>query len=259
MHEPPGLVDRLEDRLRVERRDRARIDHLGLDPLGRERLGGAERAVDRPRRGHDRHVASLAADRSLAERHEVLPVGHLAVLEREQIVVQVDDGVVVADRGRHQPLGVRCGRRHDDLQAGHAHEEPADRAGVLARPAGGEAEAGLEDERHLHLAAAHRAEARRLVDHLVHRDEHELGHVELDHGPVAGDRSADRHSDLGRLRDRRDAHAVAAERVDVRLVLGRRHVLAEVENGVVAFHLEPDRLVDRGDEGQFVCHASTAS
>ena len=36
--------------------------------------------------------------------------------------------------------------------------------GVLARPAGGEAVAGLEHERHLDLAAAHGAEARRLVD-----------------------------------------------------------------------------------------------
>ena len=255
----PGLVDRLEDRLRVERRERARVDHLRLDPLRGQLLGCTERAIDRPARGDDRHVAALAPDRGLAEGNEVLAVGHLSVLEREQIVVQVDDGVVVADRGRHQPLGVGGGRRHHDLEAGNAHEERADRAGVLAGPAGGEAEARLEHERHLHLAAAHRAEAGRLVDHLVHRDEHELGHVELDHGPEAGERGADRHADLGRLGDRRDADAVLAERVDVRLVLGRRHVLAEVEDGVVALHLEPDRLVDGGDEGQFMCHESIAS
>ena len=57
----------------------------------------------------DRHVAALAPDRGLAERHEVLAVGHLAVLEREQVVVEEDDRVVVADRGRHQAL--RVGRR----------------------------------------------------------------------------------------------------------------------------------------------------
>ena len=86
-------------------------------PSAGERLGGAERAVDRPAGGDDRDVAALAPDRGLAERHEVLAVGHLAVLEREQVVVQVDDRVVVADRGRHQALRVGGGRRHDDLQA----------------------------------------------------------------------------------------------------------------------------------------------
>ena len=111
-HEAAGLVDRLEDRLRVERRERARVDHLGLDALRGEPLGRAERAVDRPARGDDRHVAALAPDRGLAERDEVLAVGHLAVLEREQVVVQVDDRVVVADRRRHQALGVGGRRRH---------------------------------------------------------------------------------------------------------------------------------------------------
>ena len=70
----------------------------------------------------DRDVAALAPDRGLAERDEVLAVRHLAVLEREQVVVQVDDRVVVADRGRHQALRVGGRRRHDDLEAGHAHE-----------------------------------------------------------------------------------------------------------------------------------------
>jgi len=161
--------------------------------------------------------------------------------------------------GRHQAFRVGGGRRHHDLQARHAHEHRTDRAGVLARPAGGEAEAGLEHQGDLDLAAAHGAEARRLVDHLVHRDEHELGHVELDHGPEARHGRSDRHADLGRLGDRGDADAVLAELLDVRLVLGRRHVLAEVEDRVVALHLEHDRLVDGGDERQFMCHESIAS
>ena len=114
-HEPAGLLDRLQDRLGVERRQRARIDDLGLDALLGELLGRVERAVDAPAGGDDRDVAALAPDGGLAERHEVLAVGHLAVLEREQVVVQVDDRVVVADRGRHQALGVGRRRRHDDL------------------------------------------------------------------------------------------------------------------------------------------------
>ena len=221
-----------------------------------ERLGRPERAVDRPPRGDDRHVTALAPDRRLAERHEILPVGHLAVLEREQVVVQVDDRVVVADRGRHQPLRVGSRRRHDDLETGDAHEEGVDRARVLARPARSEPVPGLEDERNLDLPTRHGAEAVPFVDDLVHGDEHELGHVELDDGPEAGESSADRDPDLGRLGDRRDPDPVLAERVDVGLVLGRGHVLAEVEDRLVPLHLEHDRLVDGGDEGQFVCHGN---
>ena len=202
----------------------------------------------------DGHVAAGAADGGLAERHQVLAVGHLAVLEREQVVVQVDDGVVVADGGRHQALGVGGGGGHDDLQAGHAHEHRADGAGVLAGPAGREAVAGLEHDRHLGLAAGHGVEARALVDDLIHGHEHELGHVELDDRAEAGQRGAGRHADLGRLGDRGDAHAVAPEGLDERLALGRGHVLAEVEDAVVARHLQVDGLADGGDVGQFMRH-----
>ncbi len=187
----------------------------------------------------------------------MLAVGHLAVLQRQQIVVQVDDRVVVTDRGRHQALRVGGRRGDGHLEAGHAHEEPGERRGVLAGPAGGEPVPGLQHDRHLHLSAAHAAEARRLVHHLVHRDEHELGHVKLDDRPEAGKRRADGDADLGRLGDRRDAHAVLAERVDERLVLRRRHVLAEVQDALVALHLELDRLDDRGDVRKLVCHSSS--
>ena len=37
----------------------------------------------------------------------MLAFGDVAVLEREQVVVEEDDRVVVADRGRHQTLRVR--------------------------------------------------------------------------------------------------------------------------------------------------------
>ena len=130
---------------------------------------------------------------------------------------------------------------------------------MLAGPAGGEPVAGLEHDRHLDLAAAHGAEARRLVEHLIHGHQHELGHVELDHGTEARERGADGDADLGGLGDRGDADAVLAEGVDEGLVLGRGHVLAEVEDALVALHLEVDGLADGGDVRQFVCHESIAS
>ena len=69
-----------------------------LDALRRELLGGGERLAEQPAERDDRDVASLAPHRRLAERDDVLALGHLAVLERQQVVVEEDDGVVVADR-----------------------------------------------------------------------------------------------------------------------------------------------------------------
>ena len=50
-HEVAGLLDRLEDRVEVERRERARVDHLGLDALAGQLLGRGERPVDHPAGG----------------------------------------------------------------------------------------------------------------------------------------------------------------------------------------------------------------
>ena len=125
---------------------------------------------------------------------------------------------------------------------------------MLARPAGGEPVAGLEHERDLDLAAAHVAQARRLVDDLVHRHQHELGHQQLDDRPVAAEGQPDRHADLGRLGDRRDADAIAAERLDERVLVARGDVLAVEHDGLVAGHLLLDRLVDGSDVGDLSCH-----
>ena len=133
----------------------------------------------------DRHVAPLATHRRLADRNDVLALRHVAVLERQQVVVEEDDRVVVADRRGHQALRIRGRRGDDDLETRDAHEHAVDRARVLAGPARGEPVAGLEHDRHLHLPAGHGVEAGSLVHDLVHGDEHELRHVQLDNRPVA--------------------------------------------------------------------------
>ncbi len=248
--QPAGLAHRLEDRGEVEWRDGARIDDLGLDALLRELLGRSERAVHHPAGGDDREIPARAAHRRLSEGHQVLAVRHLTVLEREHVVVQVDDRVVVAYGRGHQALGVGGRGRHDHLQARRAHEHRGERTGMLAGPAGGEAVAGLHDQRYLDLAAGHVAEARRLVHHLVHRHQHELGHVEFDDRAVAGHRRADRHADLGGLGDRRHAHAIVTVGGDELVVFGRGHVLAEVQDVRVAAHFLVDARVDGCNEGE---------
>ena len=53
-----GAPHRLRERVEVERHERARVDHLGLDPvLAREPVGRLERLADHPRERDDRDVA----------------------------------------------------------------------------------------------------------------------------------------------------------------------------------------------------------
>jgi hypothetical protein len=62
--------------------------------------------------------------------------------------------------------------------------------------------------------------------------------------------SSDRHADFGSLGYRRHTHAVVPVGRDERMILGRRQVLAEVQNARIALHLLVDARVDRRDEGK---------
>ncbi len=118
--EAAGLHHRGDDRLGVERAQRAQVDHLGVDAelfeLGR-RLGGVGHA-DGP--GDDRHILAGAMDARLADgQHEVIELRHLEALPVEDLVLKEDDGFGSRDRGLEQALGIggRVGR--NDLEAGN--------------------------------------------------------------------------------------------------------------------------------------------
>ena len=59
--------------VRVERPERAEVDHLGVDPGLRERLGRGQALVDAAHRRDERDVAPCADDRSLADRGGLAP------------------------------------------------------------------------------------------------------------------------------------------------------------------------------------------
>src|SRR5687768_5810834 len=63
-----GAPGRLDDRVDVERLQRARIDHLDADPLAGQPVGGGERLVGHPPVGDVRDVGSGPGDVGLAER-----------------------------------------------------------------------------------------------------------------------------------------------------------------------------------------------
>ena len=60
-HGPVGLDDRVQERVEVERPDGAEVDHLGVDALGGELLGGGQGHLERSRVGDQGHVLARAA------------------------------------------------------------------------------------------------------------------------------------------------------------------------------------------------------
>src|SRR5689334_25306747 len=70
-----GLLHRLLDRVEVERDERAQVDYLGVEPALLDRR---QRDVDHGAVGEDRHVASLAHHRRLADRNGVMTLRNFA-------------------------------------------------------------------------------------------------------------------------------------------------------------------------------------
>ena len=110
--EAVGLLDRRDDGLDVERAQGAQIDHLGLDALLRQLLGGlAARACTMREKAVIVTCSPGARDPRLADRHdEIGVVRHREALAVEQLVLEEDHRVRVADRRFQQALVI--GRRY---------------------------------------------------------------------------------------------------------------------------------------------------
>ncbi len=181
--------------------------------------------------------------------------GDLALLLVDDEVLHNEDGVVIADGGLQQALGVGRVRRGDDLQSGRAREPRFEALRVL----GGELVAGAvgraDDQWAPHLAAEHRADLGRVVDDLVHGDEQEVEGHDLDDGALAEHRGADTRADEALLGDRGVAHAVGPEfvkqaRGDLVGALEDPDLLAHDEDALVA----PELLAQRQAHGFAVGH-----
>src|SRR5579863_1729163 len=89
------LLHRLQNRLLIEWKQGAQVDHFDLDAFFRERLGRFERIVHHRRVGEDREVFSFAANGGFADRHRVVfrrklfldPAVEVLVLEKEHRVI----------------------------------------------------------------------------------------------------------------------------------------------------------------------------
>ena len=87
-YQPVGLLHGLDDRVDVERPDRAKVDDFGLDPLLRQFLRRLECDPHLARKGGDGHAIAFAEDFRLADRHDVVVVlRHREALAVEDLVL----------------------------------------------------------------------------------------------------------------------------------------------------------------------------
>ena len=193
-------------------------------------------------------------DRGLPQRDGVVGVGHIATDRAVHLLVlEEQDGVVVADRGAQQSASVVRGRRHDHLQPRDVREEGLDALRVVQRAVDAAAVRSAHDHRHAVAVVRAVAHPRRLGDQLVERGEDEVRELDLGDRPKPIDGSADRRTDDHRLGQRRIDHPVVAElrpqpvrrEEDAALLAD---VLAEHDHRLVPPHLVCERLADRLDE-----------
>ena len=139
-------------------------------------------------------VGDAEVDGVLLLRHR--PFGHV-----EQLVLDEDHRVVVADGARQQALGVVRRRRHGHLEAGDVVEQGLQALRVLGGDAVPHTALGAQDQGHRALASGHEPELGRLVHDLVHGEEGEVDEEDLHHGAHPRDGGADAGADDARLGD----------------------------------------------------------
>ncbi len=246
-----GLLGRLHERLFIERPGGARIHDFGADADLLEHRGRPERHLHHAARGDERNVAPLALDIRHAERDGVVPVRHRTLhLRVADLVFKEDDGVVVADGGLEQPLGVVGGRGNDDFQSGHVARPRVQRLRVLRRRPARGAHRRANDERHLPRAARHVMDLCGLVDDLIHDERQEIAEHDVDDRTQTGHRRADAEAREARLGDRGVDDALRSELLDQPLhdlERGARFgdIFAKQDDPRVAAHFLRKRLADR--------------
>lgn len=157
--EAVGLLDSVDDGLSVQGAQGSEVDHLHADALGLEVLRDLQGGAHALGEGDDGHVLALLLDLGLAEGdHEVLVLRLVGEGEGgavEQLVLQHHHGVLVADGGLHQALGVLGGPGSHHLQAGHGTVPGGEALGVLGSHTGGGTVGATENNGHSHITTRH--------------------------------------------------------------------------------------------------------
>mmetsp|Transcript_15429 Transcript_15429/g.60299 ORF Transcript_15429/g.60299 Transcript_15429/m.60299 type:complete len:315 (+) Transcript_15429:104-1048(+) len=245
-HEAVGLLDGLGDGADVQGADAAEVDHLHGDALLLQLGGGLQGLAHHALERNNREVRALTLDLGLANGNNKLRVESLLAdvegLVVEDLVLEHDDGVRVADGRLHEAACVLAVPGRDHLEAGHRAVPRSKALRVLRTHAAGGTVRPAEHDRAAQLATGHVSELGGRVDDVVDGLEGKVPGHELDDGLES--RHASAHANTrkaglgdGRVDDALDAkllqqalgHLVGA------LVLG--HLLAHDEHLLVLAHL----------------------
>ncbi len=111
----PGLLDRGEDGVGVERLDRGDVDDLGRHAPCGEGVGGGERLLGHRAPGDERDIAPFAQREADVERQRLAGVVDL-LLERtvDALGLEEHHRIGIAHGGQQQAVGAPRGRRNDD-------------------------------------------------------------------------------------------------------------------------------------------------
>ena len=251
------FADGTQDRLRVERHQRAHVDNLGVDAVFRfQPLGRFERAGHHQGERQDRGILAGPQDFRGAERVDNLAVRHLALGGIERLVLEEDHRVRIAHRRREQADHVARRRGRDHFQARDHHRPVLDALRMLRAEARARAVRGAHHQRALELPVAHVAALGEFVRDVVEAHREEIREHDLGDRLQPGHRRAHRGAKDRLLGNRAVFHAALAELLeqpDGRLehAAGLADVLAEEDDVGIARHLLRDAAGDRLAIGQF--------
>ena len=202
----------------------------------------------------DAQVVAFASDARFADGDDVVIRGDFFFDAAVEIfVLEEDAGIVVADGGFDQALGVVGRGGADDFEAGIVDEPHLGILRVEGAAVDVSAAGAAQDER-----SGRAPEIVRLGDHvgdLVEGAADEIHELKFGDGAHAGERRAEGRADDGGLGDGRVDDALGAEAVDESVgdfegAAVDADVFAEAEDGGVAVHFFPDSLADGFEVGE---------
>mmetsp|Transcript_36737 Transcript_36737/g.121768 ORF Transcript_36737/g.121768 Transcript_36737/m.121768 type:complete len:371 (-) Transcript_36737:30-1142(-) len=250
------LLDRVADRVHVPRRNRLQVDDLARHALCRRPLARARHRVHLcpPRDASD--VLSGREDLRLPERQHVVAGGHVADRGAVQdLRLEEEARVAIADAGEQQPLGgVRIARVHD-LEAGRVRKVGLGRLRVVV-PAMPHRLRRRTDRQPAAVELGARAvpELSSLVANLVHRREDVVGELDLGDGGATHRGQPDPKSHEPLLVDRHVEHPLlpklVAQAHRAAEDAAKGDVLTKDDGRLVGLQRYPEGVVDCGDHGE---------
>ena len=129
-------------------------------------------------------------------------------------MLEDEDGIGLLQRRQQHPARILDGCRRERLDPGDVGVPGLEAVLVLGGHLAATARRHTHDERDAHLPARHVTQRRRVVHHLVEREQAEVDRHHLDDGSHAAERGADPRADEARLGERRVPDALGAELVE---------------------------------------------